>query len=160
MKTNEYFSLPRSFFQDTQFAILHCLSNSKHFHQRFLSGRLGIAAQTAPIGGASRSHTVVLHSHRSLSLRPSPEQQVEEYAPRVYVPSMDLLCYENSNSNEVKAYEDPVLLQERVLTNMLKTEDQYTLTSRTFPVAQNEVTEAMVKVVAEWMMEVRDLHEE
>lgn len=67
---------------------------------------------------------------------------------------MDLYCCESS-ANEVKAYDDPTLLQDRVLRNLLKTEDRYVLPYTSCFAVQQEVTPEMRKIVAEWMMEVR-----
>ncbi|KAK9886883.1 hypothetical protein WA026_019141 [Henosepilachna vigintioctopunctata] len=67
---------------------------------------------------------------------------------------MDLVCCEISE-NENRAYDDPTLLQDRVLINLLKTEERYALVcTTTFRSVQTEVTIQMRKVVAEWMMEV------
>lgn len=68
---------------------------------------------------------------------------------------MDLLCCEQTTTENIKAYDDPVLLKDRVLKNLLKTEDRYTLACTTFSKVQYEVTPEMRKMVAEWMMEVR-----
>ncbi|XP_018569603.1 G1/S-specific cyclin-D3-like [Anoplophora glabripennis] len=67
---------------------------------------------------------------------------------------MDLYCCEQSAENETKAYDDPTLLQDRVLKNLLKTEDRYVLPYPASFVVQKEVTTEMRKIVAEWMMEV------
>lgn len=69
---------------------------------------------------------------------------------------MDLYCCESSE-NEVKAYDDPTLLQDRVLKNLLKTEDRYVIPYTSCLTVQQEVTPEMRKIVAEWMMEVRVL---
>lgn len=69
---------------------------------------------------------------------------------------MDLLCCEISSA-ENKAYDDPILLKDRVLKNLLSTEDRYTLNCTSFPSVQHEVTADMRKIVAEWMMEVSRL---
>ncbi|CAG9854151.1 unnamed protein product [Phyllotreta striolata] len=66
---------------------------------------------------------------------------------------MDLYCCETAE-NETKAYDDPTLLQERVLKNLLKTEDRYTLPYPASLDVQKEVTAEMRKIVAEWMLEV------
>lgn len=70
---------------------------------------------------------------------------------------MDLYCCESS-ANEVKAYDDPTLLQDRVLKNLLKTEDRYVIPYTSSFTVQQEVTPEMRKIVAEWMMEVRSLN--
>lgn len=68
---------------------------------------------------------------------------------------MDLVCCEIAENNENKAYDDPALLEDRVLLNLLKTEDRYALVcTSTFITIQSEVTQQMMKVVSEWMMEV------
>lgn len=68
---------------------------------------------------------------------------------------MDLLCCENEC--ECRAYPDPVLLNdERVLQNLLKTEERYTPSSCSyFECVQTDITPQMRKIVAEWMLEVR-----
>ncbi|XP_044748808.1 G1/S-specific cyclin-D2-like [Coccinella septempunctata] len=68
---------------------------------------------------------------------------------------MDLVCCEIAENNENKAYDDPTLLEDRVLLNLLKTEDRYALVcTASFVTIQSEVTQQMRKVVSEWMMEV------
>lgn len=67
---------------------------------------------------------------------------------------MDLLCCEQTSAAK-KAHDDPVLLTDRVLKNLLKTEDRYALACATFSKVQYEVTPEMRKMVAEWMMEVK-----
>lgn len=67
---------------------------------------------------------------------------------------MDLYCCETTE-NEIKAYDDPTLLQDRVLKNLLKTEDRYVLPFPASFAVQLEVTPEMRKIVAEWMLEVR-----
>ncbi|XP_072403269.1 G1/S-specific cyclin-D3-like [Diabrotica undecimpunctata] len=67
---------------------------------------------------------------------------------------MDLYCCEKPE-NEVRAYDDPTILHDRVLKNLLKTEDRYVLPfNASLAKTQKEVTEEMRKIVAEWMMEV------
>lgn len=67
---------------------------------------------------------------------------------------MDLLCCETEC--ECRAYPDPVLLNdERVLQNLLKTEERYTPSCSYFECVQRELTPQMRKIVAEWMLEVR-----
>lgn len=69
---------------------------------------------------------------------------------------MDLVCCETVENNENKAYEDPALLEDRVLDNLLRTEDRFEiLFTGTCVTIQVEVTKQMRKVVSEWMMEVR-----
>lgn len=71
----------------------------------------------------------------------------------------DLLCCESSSVVENRAYVDPILLNDkRVLRNLLKTEERYTLQTVNFLNAQKEVTPAMRKIVTEWMMEVGAMH--
>ncbi|GLV35728.1 Cyclin D [Carabus blaptoides fortunei] len=66
---------------------------------------------------------------------------------------MDLLCCETEC--ECRAYPDPVLLNdERVLQNLLKTEERYTPSCSYFECVQRDLTPQMRKIVAEWMMEV------
>lgn len=65
---------------------------------------------------------------------------------------LKLVCCESSTI-ENRAYPDKVLLSNRVLDNLLKSEEQYAL-SASFLRKQTEVTPHMRKIVAEWMMEV------
>lgn len=66
---------------------------------------------------------------------------------------MDLLCCETGY--ECRAYADPVLLNdERVLQNLLSTEERYSPSSSYFDCVQTEITPQMRKIVAEWMLEV------
>lgn len=67
---------------------------------------------------------------------------------------MDLLCCETEL--DCRAYPDPVLLNdERVLQNLLKTEERYTTNCSYFECVQRDITPQMRKIVAEWMLEVR-----
>ncbi|KAK9299384.1 hypothetical protein QLX08_007558 [Tetragonisca angustula] len=67
---------------------------------------------------------------------------------------MDLLCCETTDT-ECRAYADPVLLDDdRVLQNLLKTEERYSPSTSYFECVQTEVSPPMRKVVAEWMLEV------
>lgn len=69
---------------------------------------------------------------------------------------MNLLCCERAAEFECRAYPDPVLLNdERVLENLLKTEERYTPSGSYFDCVQRELTPQMRKIVAEWMLEVR-----
>ncbi|XP_030745816.1 G1/S-specific cyclin-D2-like [Sitophilus oryzae] len=66
-----------------------------------------------------------------------------------------LLCCEQSSQTDLRALRDPALLHDRVLRNLLKAEDRYALPCpRSFASVQPEITPAMRKIVAEWMMEV------
>ncbi|XP_069679168.1 G1/S-specific cyclin-D2-like [Periplaneta americana] len=66
---------------------------------------------------------------------------------------MDLLCCETSC--DCRAYADPVLLNdERVLQNLLNTEEKYSPSSSYFECVQTDITPQMRKIVAEWMLEV------
>ncbi|KAF5285008.1 hypothetical protein FQR65_LT02320 [Abscondita terminalis] len=67
---------------------------------------------------------------------------------------MDLICCELLNT-QTRAYPDQVLLSDRVLNNLLKSEEQYALPAA-FLRKQTDVTPQMRKIVAEWMMEVCD----
>lgn len=68
---------------------------------------------------------------------------------------MDLLCCETTESNECRAYPDPALLgDERVLQNLLKTEERYAPSSSYFECVQRDISPLMRKIVAEWMLEV------
>ena len=67
---------------------------------------------------------------------------------------MDLLCIEIES--EPRAYSDPVFLDDdRVLRNLLRTEDRYTLSSSYFKCFQAELKPYMRKMVSHWMVEVR-----
>lgn len=68
---------------------------------------------------------------------------------------MDLLCCETTQNNECRAYSDPALLNdERVLQNLLKTEERYAPSSSYFECVQRDISPLMRKIVAEWMLEV------
>nr|ATL75340.1 cyclin D-like protein [Diachasma muliebre] len=67
---------------------------------------------------------------------------------------MDLLCCETTET-ECRAYADPALLgDERVLQNLLKTEERYAPSSSYFECVQRDISPLMRKIVAEWMLEV------
>lgn len=69
---------------------------------------------------------------------------------------MDLLCTERSS--EPKAYEDPVFLyDDRVLRNLMLTEERYIISSSYFKCIQTELKPDMRKIVASWLLEVRHL---
>ena len=68
---------------------------------------------------------------------------------------MDLLCGEVDSIK--RAYEDPVLLKdERVLHNLLSTEDKYLPNAAYFKCLQTDIKPYMRKMVATWMLEVRN----
>lgn len=67
---------------------------------------------------------------------------------------LDLLCMERTS--EPKAYCDPVFLDDdRVLKNLMLTEDRYVISSSYFKCVQTELKPYMRKIVASWMLEVR-----
>ncbi|XP_068984870.1 G1/S-specific cyclin-D2 isoform X2 [Bombus flavifrons] len=67
---------------------------------------------------------------------------------------MDLLCCENT-AVERRAYADPAVLgDDRVLQNLLKTEERYAPSSSYFECVQRDISPLMRKIVAEWMLEV------
>ncbi|XP_076180463.1 cyclin D isoform X2 [Ptiloglossa arizonensis] len=67
---------------------------------------------------------------------------------------MDLLCCETTKT-ECRAYADPALLgDDRVLQNLLKTEERYAPSSSYFECVQRDISPLMRKIVAEWMLEV------
>lgn len=67
---------------------------------------------------------------------------------------MDLLCCENSET-ERRAYPDPTLLEDdRVLKNLLKSEERFAPRSSYFQCVQTDISPVMRKIVAEWMLEV------
>lgn len=66
---------------------------------------------------------------------------------------MDLMCCEAESLK--RAYEDPVLLKDdRVLHNLLATEDKYQPSASYFKCVQSDIKPYMRKMVAEWMLEV------
>jgi cyclin D2 len=66
---------------------------------------------------------------------------------------MELLCIEVEN--EPKGYLDPVFLDdERVLGNLLQTEEKYIISSHYFNCFQSELQPYMRKIVCSWMLEV------
>lgn len=86
--------------------------------------------------------------------------------------NMDLICNEVVNLSESsdgtctfstgtgnnythKAIEDPVLLDDRCLQNLLNREDKHTSGCSYFNDVQKEITPKMRKIVAEWVIEVR-----
>ncbi|CAL4151482.1 unnamed protein product, partial [Meganyctiphanes norvegica] len=73
--------------------------------------------------------------------------------------SSELLCCENASMDldlTVKTYIDPVVLKDdRVLENLLKTEEQYMPSSASFfSCLQTDVKPEMREVVAHWMLQV------
>lgn len=69
---------------------------------------------------------------------------------------MDLLCFETTET-ECRAYADPALLgDDRVLQNLLQTEERYAPSSSYFECVQRDISPLMRKIVAEWMLEVSD----
>lgn len=68
---------------------------------------------------------------------------------------MDLLCFETAENEESMACVDETLLQDRVLKNMIKTEDRYVSMYSSSVKIQREITEQMILIVGTWMMEVR-----
>lgn len=70
---------------------------------------------------------------------------------------LDLLCVESMEtvSSESVAYADQVLLDDdRMLQNLLNSEDRYIPSSSYFDTVQRELTPDMRKIVADWMLEV------
>ncbi|CAG2102160.1 unnamed protein product [Medioppia subpectinata] len=66
---------------------------------------------------------------------------------------MDLLCIEVKG--EPRATSDPVFLDDdRILKNLMLTEERYTISSSYFKCFQTELKPYMRKVVANWMLEV------
>ncbi|XP_064594661.1 G1/S-specific cyclin-D2-like [Liolophura sinensis] len=67
--------------------------------------------------------------------------------------AVELMCYE---SNRIpRAYEDPVLIKDdRVLHNLLTTEDRYLPTPSYFSCVQTDIKPYMRRMVAQWMLEV------
>ncbi|KAF7403157.1 hypothetical protein HZH66_005424 [Vespula vulgaris] len=67
---------------------------------------------------------------------------------------MDLLCCERTSETECRAYADPALIDDdRVLQNLLKTEERYAPNSSYFECVQRDISPLMRKIVAEWMLE-------
>ncbi|KAK6169746.1 hypothetical protein SNE40_020736 [Patella caerulea] len=66
---------------------------------------------------------------------------------------MDLMCCESEVIQQ--SYEDPVLLKDnRVLQNLLATEDKYVPMTCYFNCVQTDIRSYMRKMVAQWMLEV------
>ncbi|KYN21410.1 G1/S-specific cyclin-D2 [Trachymyrmex cornetzi] len=66
---------------------------------------------------------------------------------------MDLLCCETTET-ECRAYADPALLgDDRVLQNLLQTEERYAPSRSYFECVQRDISPLMRKIVAEWMLE-------
>lgn len=69
---------------------------------------------------------------------------------------MDLLCCETTET-ECRAYADPALLgDDRVLQNLLQTEERYAPNRSYFECVQRDISPLMRKIVAEWMLEVSE----
>jgi len=69
---------------------------------------------------------------------------------------MDLLCCETTET-ECRAYADPALLgDDRVLQNLLQTEERYAPSRSYFECVQRDISPLMRKIVAEWMLEVSE----
>lgn len=92
---------------------------------------------------------------------------------------MDLICTELVNLNDSglssgssagcggtgrnmgfthKADEDPTFLDDRCLDNLLKTEDKHFNSCNYFKTMQKDITPVMRKMVAEWVIEVRNFN--
>ena len=70
--------------------------------------------------------------------------------------NMDLLCDEMECFR--RAFEDPVLLRDdRVLHNLLTTEEKYLPSLSYFKCVQTDIKLFMRKMVADWMLEVNFL---
>lgn len=68
---------------------------------------------------------------------------------------MDLLCAEGFDIPIKRAFEDPVLLQDdRVLRNLLATEERYLPSPHYFKCVQTDIKPFMRKMVGSWMLEV------
>ena len=66
---------------------------------------------------------------------------------------MDLFCTETESVK--RSFEDPVLLKDdRVLHNLLATEDRYLPAPSYFDCVQSDIKPFMRKMVATWMLEV------
>lgn len=66
---------------------------------------------------------------------------------------MELLCIEIES--EPRGYLDPVFLDdERILRNLLLSEERYTISSSYFKCFQTELQTHMRKIVCSWMLEV------
>ena len=66
---------------------------------------------------------------------------------------MDLFCTETESVK--RSFEDPVLLKDdRVLQNLLATEDRYPPSASYFKCVQSDIKPFMRKMVATWMLEV------
>ena len=68
---------------------------------------------------------------------------------------MDLLCCEPGSRTQY-AYKDRVLLNDdRVLKNLLASEDKYLPSCNYFKIVQKEIEPYMRRMVATWMLEVK-----
>ncbi len=65
---------------------------------------------------------------------------------------MELMC--NEMDSIVHSYEDPVLKEDRVLQNLLSSEDRYLPSPSYFKCVQSDVNAWMRKIVTDWMLEV------
>lgn len=65
---------------------------------------------------------------------------------------MELLCIEVESPPI--SYIDPVFDDERILRNLLRTEERYTLSSSYFKCFQTELTSYMRTIVCGWMLDV------
>lgn len=65
------------------------------------------------------------------------------------------MCLE-SGTSIIRAFEDPVLLKDdRVVQNLLLTEDKYVPQASYFTCVQKDIQPFMRKLVSEWMAEVK-----
>ena len=68
---------------------------------------------------------------------------------------MDLLCCETTSAAGCTAYPDPALLaDDRMLLNLLRSEERYAPSASYFGCVQRDISPLMRKVVADWMLEV------
>ena len=73
---------------------------------------------------------------------------------------MELVCIEVENYKECKSYFDPVFIEdERVLKNLLSTQDRYIIQSSYFKCVQKDISVFMREEVANWMLEVCFFHQ-
>lgn len=72
---------------------------------------------------------------------------------------LDLLCcgenLENMETERVARADPNLLGDERVLQNLLRTEERYVPSSSYFECLQKDISPPMRKIVAEWLLEVR-----
>lgn len=67
--------------------------------------------------------------------------------------TMDLLCFEN-DFDPMAPFDTAILDDERLLRNLIQTEERYLITGSYFKCLQTDIKPSMRDVVANWMLEV------